>query len=160
MGFSHVRNIFSAGTLSHTISLPEREAYAVAPAMTATVRAKGAPYQRPGPGGAPRAHLLPPCLLRAPDSSGGGAGGTPQGQEGLLLWAPSRGSFSGHHPFSGLLLGAPSRGRHCPSPRPTLLPASVSHGGAVLNFRVWQRVHPLWWRKAFRRGDTDHRAKS
>lgn len=36
----------------------------------------------------------------------------------------------------------------------------MSHGGAVLNFRVWQRVHPLWWRKAFRRGDTDHRAKS
>lgn len=57
----------------------------MAPAMTATVGVKGAPYQRPGPGGAPRAHLLPPCLLRAPDSSGGGAGGTPQGQEGLLL---------------------------------------------------------------------------
>lgn len=73
----------------------------MAPAVTATVRAKGAPYQRPGPGGAPRAHLLPPCLLRTPDSSGGGAGGTPQGQEGLLLGAPSR----GHHPFSGLLLG-------------------------------------------------------
>lgn len=76
----------------------------MAPAVTATVRAKGAPYQRPGPGGAPRAHLLPPCLLRAPDSSGGGAGGTPQGQEGLLLGdiIPSRGSFS------GLLLGASS----------------------------------------------------